>query len=187
MDQARPPHEVLVEYVGDALGRRRAAFGDALVPELFEKIVLGVTDQLSGYMQCCPGAQLRMGEASLKHGATRSYILVQVDDRGAPLRLREATQRFDILASSDDTLVFQVNSRRWAFVDRHFHSLLEPLLTRIADTVVTYYRQRPYAKPTAGIIRFMEDVHRTVLVTEIDDRSEVVPGAKDTVGRYHLN
>jgi hypothetical protein len=187
MDQERAAHSVLVEYVGSALGRRTAAFGDALVPELFEKIVLGVTDQLSGYMQCCPSARLRLGTATLRQGAVRSYVLIPVSDRGAPLRLQEATQRWDMIATdSASTLVFEVNGRRWAFIDKYFHALLEPALTRIADAVITYYYRRPHAQPTAGLIRFMEDVHKTLLVTEIDDRSETELGKADTVGRYYL-
>lgn len=187
MDQARPPHEVLIEYVGESLGRRRDAFGHDLEDDLFQKVVLGVTDQLSAYMQCCTAARLSVGRATLRHGATRSYVLIPIADRKGPLRLRDAMRRWDMMATdSDSSLVLDVNGRRWAFVAAHWHSVLRPLLERMADSVVAYYRWRPLARPTVGIIRFCEDVHRTVLVSEIDDRTAPVLGAKETASRYWL-
>ena len=187
MEQSSPPHELIVAYVADTLGRRREAFGTELVDDLFRKIVLGVTDQLSAYLQCCTGARLAIGEVTLRHGRTRAYLIAQLSDRAGPLRLREAMRRWDIMATdSESTLVFDVNGRRWNFIDRYLHRLLEPLLIKLSDKVALYYRMHPNAKRTAGIIRFMEDVHRTVLVAEFDERADIQFGKADEVNRYYL-
>lgn len=184
MDQTRPPHEILIDYVGDTLGRRRQAFGATIAEDLFEKLVLGVTDQLSAYQQCCTGAKLRVGQVTLRHGATRSYIVAPIEDRRSPLRLRDAMRRWDMIGSSNAMLVLDVNSRRWNFVDRNLHRVLDPLLRQIADRLIEYYGSRPHAKRTVGMIRFIEDVHRTVLVAEIDERNEAELGKADAQSRY---
>ena len=191
MEPIRNPHELLVAYVGDTLGRRREQFGEVVTDDLFGKLVLGVTDQLSAYLQCVQGARLSVGEVTLRHGRTRAYLIAPISDRKSPLRLRDAMRRWDMIGSSDIDLILDVNGRRWNFVDRYLHRVLYPLLTRIGDRVADYYRENPAAKRTVGMIRFMEDVHRTILVAEIDERDAVLLGQEklggaESLGRYYL-
>jgi hypothetical protein len=176
------PHELLLGYLADSLGRRRELLGE----DLFEPFVLGLCDQLSAYGACTPFAELAFRDVILRDGAERSYIFASIYDRGRPLRLRRAMATWTGEDTGDyvDDWVGSVNARRWWFVNKCFHHFLSPLIARFADRLSMYYALRPGAQVNAGIVRICEDVDRTVIVAEIDDRSE--PDPKDSAGRYKV-
>lgn len=182
MPQEILPHELFAAAARDAVGGRAKLFGD-LTEDLFEKIVIGVTDQLSGYLQVMPHARFRLGAVNLREGSVRSYVLAQLTDRRSPLRLHEAMLRWedDPAGGSEDDFVEAVNGRRWYFANRYLNRLMVPMMLRIADAVASYYERRPGAKLNVDLIRLCEDVDKTYLVIELDDRSG--PAASKDRGR----
>jgi len=148
--------------------------------------VRGVTDQLSVYVDQRPRARLRSQMPRWIEGAERTYLLVPLHDGRGPVRMRAAFEGWDIEVSSnfDMELAERVNARRWRFVERNLTRFLLPLLEDVADAMQTYYAQRPFAKPKAGITRFLEGVDVTTLCIEIDDRSAIT--AQDDDRRYRV-
>lgn len=191
-DEKRPEewtHDRLMAYVTDRIGRRDPATGTMIAPfgplpeGLVTSLVLGLTDQLSAYCELTPGSDLKLGPVSIREGEQRSYLFAELTDRGQPLRLRETMARFELeMESNFEAFAFNVNARRWAWVDRYLTRFLDPLLMRTVEVFETYYARRPHAKVTVGLVRFLEDVHQTKICAEIDDRS--VYGTQDPRSRY---
>ena len=189
--EPRFPHEILEAYVRERLGRVVAVFGED-ADKMLRPLTLGLTEQLSSYCDIVGGARLRLGDVTIREGACRSYIFADLTDRGAPLRLRDAMERFDgadYVGDNVDDFAWAVNARRWRFIDRYFGRLLDPLIKQVGTHMLTYYARRPYAKPQVGILRLLEGVDKTTLCIEFDDRSvdpreDVNP--KDTRGRYQV-
>jgi len=179
------PHDLLIEYTAEALGRRMRVFED-FSDEFFRPFLLGLTDQLSIYYQIQPFARLRLGEVVVREGRRRSYALIGITDRGGPLHLRTVTQRWDMQLKNDTgDFVGQVNGRRWHFLDRHLHELLGPLLRQVADRMATYFAYRPYSKMNGGMVRFLEGIDQSYIAAEFDERQEN-PGPTDTAGGRYL-
>lgn len=184
------PHELLFATVQERIGRRQKAFG-ALADDLLQPLVLGLTEQLSIYCESLP-ARLRLGGVRLRQGGERAYVLAELCDGRGPLRLRDATLRWQAVADQGTDnpweFVHRQNARRWRFVDRYLSRLLLPLLTQVSECVIEYQLRCPGAVPTCGFMRILEDVAQTYLCVEIDDRSgEPKPGSAETVGRYRVN
>lgn len=189
--EPRYPHEVLEAYIRERLGRLVVVFGEDQ-NKMLRPLTLGLTEQLSSYCDIIGGSRLKLGEVTLREGEVRSYIFADLTDRGAPLRLRDAMERFDGAEYSGDNVddfAWSINARRWRFVERYLSTLLEPLLKRVGTHLSSYYARRPYATPQVGMLRLLEGVDKTTLCIEFDDRS-VDPRAdvnpKDTVGRYRV-
>jgi len=177
--EAIPPHLILERYVNDRLGRVRDMFAESGTEDMYSNMVNGVAEQLSCYMASVGGAKLKAGEVRLRVGKTRSYVLVEVRDRGGPLRLRDAMRQWaaaenNFKASDDgDTSMdwaFRTISRRWRFIDRCFDSVVEPLVRGMAEQVTTYFARKPYAMINCGLVRILEDVDRSYICAEIDDQ-----------------
>lgn len=170
------PHDVAEAVVIERLGRRREALG-ILGERVLIPLVLGLTDQLSAYLDCRPTARLAVGEVHLRQGAERAYLLVALRDRGRPLRMRGVMSGWDVAtalpAGGPDAWVEQQNARRWRFLD-HNRELLARLFERAADAVMAYYARRPgvHLEPAADAMpRLIEGVDATYLTLEFDDRS----------------
>lgn len=188
------PHEYLTAWLIDALGRRAALFGTSL-DESIRPLVIGVADQLAIYTTLRPFARLGTGRPGLREGAQRSYVLVPVHDGGKPLRLQQTMQWWAPAADTNWLPVFveSIVGMRWRFIWRHL-ALLHALVTGVADMVLVYYlrrgttaswyRMRERRCMQIGLLRILEDVDRTWLCVEIDDRSE--EAARDTVDRYRV-
>ena len=184
------PHEVLEAYVRERLGRLVDVFGED-ADKMFRPLTLGLTEQLSVYCDLVSGARLKLGEVTVREGGKRTYIMAHLTDRGGPLRMRDATAHFEGDYDGDwvNKFVDGVNARRWRFVERYLNSFLTPLLSRVRDTVITYYERRPHAKPNVGMLRFLEGVDSTLLCIEIDDRGVAAideAGTKDSPERYRV-
>lgn len=181
-----PPHELLGAYLVDRLGHRRLALFGAMREQLFEPIVIGLVDQMSAYCDQIPGARIRVRGVNVKQGAERAYLMASLTDRGRRLRLRDATERWDIDLKHDraDELTGRINAGRWRFVERHLSSFLEPLTDKLCGALATYYEERPGAVVQAGLVRIIEGENATWLVAEIDDRSELT--TTETAKRYEV-
>lgn len=179
------PHELFVAAVEDALGRRTVLFGQ-MSDDFLAPLVRGVADELSIYLQMRPAAKLSASRARLLEGHSRTYVLTDVQDRKAPLRLNAEFDRWNIRleTSGPKGLVDSVNARRWYFANREMHRFLLPLLTDMSDVLVEYYLRRPYAVPKCGIIRWLEGIDATTLCVEVDDRSQ--PSKGDWADRYRV-
>lgn len=177
------PHEVLNAYVTDRLGRLGTVFG-ALSDELFDRLVFGLTEQLGAYMDCVPGARLKLGEVRIRQGKVRSFLLAEVTDRGAPLRLRDAMANWTADGDIPVDFVAMQNARKWRFIERYLSKIIEPLLKRSLLLLGEYYAARPGAQVQVGLIRLLEDVDRTHACVEFDDRTGGKVSAAEARTRY---
>ena len=171
MTTALLPHELLNEFLAFHVGRRTDLFGE-FYDTLWEPLVQAVSDELSIYLDMTPFARLRVGQVYIREGAERAYLFVQMRDRGGPLNVLGVMSRWgwDVPTYTYE-LANLVNGRRWNFLDRCLTSVMLPLLTSVADALGNYYQRKPYAKPAAGLIRWLEGVDSTLLCAELDDRS----------------
>lgn len=170
------PHELLACYLRERLGKK-AEWLQAMQAELFDSLIVGVTDQLSAYEESTLGAQISLGEVKIREGKVRSYLLANVRDRAGPLRLRDALRRWDITltTSNEFELAARVNARRWRFVDRYLSRVIEPLIRGAATSLGEYYARRPGGNTRVGLLRILEDVDKTWLCAELDVREIETP------------
>jgi hypothetical protein len=181
--EAAAPHYLLERYLADHLGRRADLFGE-LADDLFIPLIRALSDQLSVYCDVRPYAVFGVRDLTIREGATRSYVLVALTDRGAALRLQAVFEHWDIpSANTPAEFVSLVNGRRWRFIDHHLAQFVAPLLERIATSLAAFYVRKPHAQPKAGLIRLCEGVDATWLVLEVDLR-EPEQLERDTPGRY---
>lgn len=184
------PHEVAEAYVRERLGGRMKLFDELADQHTFSNVLLGLVDQLSIYADMVPQSRLRLAGVRFRAGK-RSFVLVDLLDRGGPLRLRDATERwgFDVTDRPQD-FVDVNNARRWRFLYRYLGSLIDPMFSQVANYMVAH-RARTYAnlqkaQPlSVGLIRYLEDVHVTSWCCELDPLPEI-PGVPESRSRYFV-
>lgn len=173
------PHELAVAELLDAVGA--GALAEQLRP-----VVLGYVDQMSIYLQCIPMAALRIDGVTIREGAEKSFLMCRHFDRGRPLRLRQATEHWELYltTSNTDDFVQRVNARRRDFLVRYKRSVLRRLCLGIADRLEEYALRRPGAKLVFNWSRFMEDSLGTWFVIDFDNRG--VPLKTDTYQQPYM-
>lgn len=178
-------HELLELYVKERVGRPGERLS-TFACDLFRPLLIGVVEQLSVYAEMTPGARLSAHEARIRSGPGRTFILLELRDRGGPLRLREATQRFDMeIDNQVDHFARDIGARRWRFVERNLTRVIEPAVRNVLSAVDAYYASHPYAVLEFGLTRLLESVEATYLCCEIDVR-EKREGPKETAASYRV-
>lgn len=192
MEATENPHEVLYQRVCERIGRVVKIF-EAEQPQLLQSIVKGLMDQLSIYADMVPGAALTMAGARWRDGGDRKYLFIDFRDRGAGLRLRDATMRWDFDPGYFiQDFVNVHNARRWRFIERYASSLVVPMFARIASLLSEYeartYEGKMGRKPVSvGIARFLESIDRTTWCCEIDPPAlDMDRDTKDRASRWNV-
>lgn len=164
------PHELLAAYVRERTGAAHFAerWGD-----LFDKATIGVVEQLSIYCDAVPRARIRSDMPRVIEGHHKDFVMIPIRDRGGPIPLRDATKRW---ASTrlDDTanpydFVHRTNARRWRFVDRNFHTLIDPMVRHLVERLDAYWPESRHGRmPQSGMVRVLEDVNAAYVVFNLD-------------------
>lgn len=172
------PHEFLERFLLDSIGRRAKFFDGEFIEDIFRPLVLGLSDQLSVYTYLNHRANLRLGEVSFKLRPGRTHLLIPIQDRGCPLRLRSVFLNWDVEIKSNriSDLILGINGRRWNFIDNQ-RGFIHKLILTLADRIDHYYQLRPYARLEADLFRFVEGVDKTYMDIELDVRED--PRMKD--------
>lgn len=183
------PHEFLAAYLLDSIGRRSEVL-EPLRDNLLIPITLGLTDQLSAYLDVRTDAKLRLINVNFRETSDRTYCLVQMKNGNAPLRMQGAMQgwRPRIPSSRPEDFVTMHVGRRWNFVDKN-RGFLAGMFRMLADAIVAYYQRKPYARFTgdSGVPRILEGVDSTFLAVELDEVERTAElQTKDTPSRYRI-
>ena len=164
------PHEILTAYVRERTGAYHFAERWA---DLFDAATQGIVEQLAVYCDLVPSSRIRADRAVLREGFHRDFVMIRLYDRGKPLRLRDATERWahdtTIDTDSPNDFVWRVNARRWRFVERHWHQVIEPVVRSLGECLNAYWPEGRKGKlPRAGQIRLLEDVDATFLTINLE-------------------
>lgn len=183
------PHQLVEAHIRTVMGARMRLFDSLTNENMFTSMLMGLVDQLSIYCDVMHAAEVKTRYVWFKTGMQRCFLMVELVDRGAPLRLRDATDRwsFDI-GNTERDFVAVNNARRWRFVEEYLTKLIEPTFSRIGDYLLAHQARKydtrvGYRKVELGLVRYLEGVDATIWCAEIDPLPEV-PGVPDSRSRY---